>query len=253
MRPRTTVDRLSGVDSVVVIWMLLLLAGVIALIGLALPPDVRRPHEISAWLAGSARRKRDRIAERAAEAAEAVRYAEEIAVAARGAAATAERRRTDCQEAQARVERAWQAYRDADAALDRARRAAAYPSREIIDYPDRERALRRAAQAAHRRGDLSDTQLLDALTHRNGWNPRLHPVEQELVLARAVAAHRLAAYQRALDAEADAWRAADIATAAVRTLRQEAIGAVARADAAREKLPPEVRRAAAPRRSPVPA
>jgi hypothetical protein len=248
MHARTSVDKLSGVDSVVVIWMVLLLAGVISLIGLALPQGVRRPDQISAWLAESARRKRDRADQRAAEAAEAIRYAEEIAVAARGAAGTAERRRVECQEAQARVDETWQAYQAADAARARARRAAAYTGLEQIDYPDRERALRRAARAAHRRGDLSDTQLLDALTHRNGWDPGLHPVEQEPVLARAAVQHRLAAYRRALDAQADAWRASDIATAAVRSLRQEMIAATARADLARAQLPPKERAAATARR-----
>lgn len=235
-------------DSVVAIWMLLLIAGVISLIGLAMPPDVRRPNEISAWLAGNARRKRDRARRRAAEAKESIRYAEEIAVAARGAASTAERRRVECQAAQARVDETWRAYQDADAALTRARRAAVYASLESIDYPERARALSRAVQAAHRRGDLSDAQLLDALAHRNGWNPGLHPVEQELVLARATVQHRLAAYQRAVDAEADAWQASDIATAAVHSLRQELAEAADRADVAHAKLPPKERASSARRR-----
>jgi hypothetical protein len=223
--------------TVVVIWSLLLLLGVLALAGLALPRDVRRPRQVSAWLADNARRRREEAERRAAEAAESRRYADEVAVAARGAESTAERRRAECQAAQARVEETWQAYRRADAALERARRAAAYPSRESIDPADRERALRRAAQAAYRRGDLSDEQLLDALTHRNGWDRSLHPVEQELVLARAAAAHRFAHYRAALTAEDDAWRAADVATAAVRSLRREAAAAAARADAAQAAAP----------------
>jgi hypothetical protein len=224
-------------EIVIVIWLLLLLLGVLALAGLALPRDVRRPREISAWLAENAEQKRAEAERRSAEAAECVRYAEEIAVAAHGAETTAERRRAECQQAQARVEECWTAYRTADAALQRARRAAAYPVRESIDPADREHALRRAAQAAYRRGDLSDEQLLDALTHRNGWNPHLHPAEQELLLARAAAAHRLALYRAALTAEDAAWRASDIATAAVRSLRREAAAATARADAARAALP----------------
>ena len=113
-------------DSVVTIWLLLLLAAVVALAGLALPRDVRRPRQISAWLAGHAARKAEEAERRAAEAAESIRYAEEVAVAAAGAASTAERRRVECQEAQARVDRTWQAYQDADAALTRARKAAVY-------------------------------------------------------------------------------------------------------------------------------
>ncbi|PRY22324.1 hypothetical protein [Pseudosporangium ferrugineum] len=230
---------------VAVIWLGLIVLAVVALGGLALPNGVRRPRQISAWLADSAAQKRADMLGRAAEAQETVRYAEEIAVAARGAAATAERRREECQQAQAAVEQAWQAWQDADAALERARRAAAYatPGSEspADERDDRAQALRRAAQAAHRRGDLSDDQLLDALTHRNGWDPELHPVEQELVLARAAVSHRFAAYQKALDAEDAAWKAADVATAAIRTLRTEVTAAQALADAARQALPEAAR------------
>jgi chromosome segregation ATPase len=223
-------------QSVVTIWFLLLLAGVAALAGLALPRDVRRPRDVSAWLAGNARRRREAAEHEAAEAAEQIRYAEEIAVAARGAQSTADRRRAECRHAQQRVTDTWQAYERADAALTRARRAAAYAVLDAIELPERRRALRRAAEAAHRRGDLSDEQLLDALTHRNGWDPALHPVEQELVVARAAVRHRFALYQQAMDAEADAWRASDVATAAVRSLRVEAASAAARADRARATL-----------------
>jgi len=231
---------------VAVIWLALIVLALAALAGLALPRGVRHPRQVSAWLADSAAQKRAEQERRAAEVQEMLRYADEIAVAAQGAATTADRRREECQQAQAAVERAWQAWQDADAALERARRAAAYevPVTESAPADDAERvqALRRAAQAAYRRGDLSDSQLLDALTHRNGWDPTLHPVEQELVLARAAVAHRFAAYQEALNAEDAAWQAADVATAAVRTLRGEATAAMVAADAARQALP-EVARA----------
>jgi hypothetical protein len=236
---------------VVTIWLLLLLAGVAALAGLALPRDVRRPREISAWLADNARRRRAAAEREAAEAAEAVRYAEEVSVAARGAENTAERWRTEWHQAQERVTKTWEAYERADAALTRARRAAVYASLDSIDYPERAQALRRAARAAHRRGDLSDEQLLDALTHRNGWDPGLHPVEQELVVARAAARHRCALYQDALNAEAGAWRASDVATAALRSLRLEAAAAAARADQARARLRATERTSSARRRVPA--
>lgn len=226
---------------VAAIWLALILLAVIALFALALPRGVHRPRQISAWLAANAAQKRAEAERRAAEAAETIRYADEITVAARGAANTAERRREECQRAQADVEHAWQAYQQADAALGRARRAAAYgiPDAPLDDDERAERAhaLRRLAQTAYRRGDLSDTQLLDALTHRNGWDPALHPVEQELVLARAAVTHRFAAYQRSLDAENAAWQASDIATAAVRSLRQEVTAAEALAETARATLP----------------
>jgi hypothetical protein len=239
------------------IWLALILLAVVALFALALPRGVHRPRQISEWLAATAQQKRAEAERRAEEAAEAIRYAEEITVAARGAANTAERHRDECQRAQAAVERAWQAYQQADATLGRARRAAAYgvPDAPISDEEraDRAQALRRSAQAAYRRGELSDTQLLDALTHRNGWDPALHPVEQELVLARAAVSHRFSAYQDALDAEQAAWQAADIATAAVRSLRQEVAAAMALAEAARAALPENVRPARSARRVAAPA
>jgi hypothetical protein len=89
------------------------------------------------------------------------------------------------------------------------------------------------------------------LTHRNGWDATLHPVEQELALARAAVAHRFAAYRDALDAEQEAWRASDVATAAVRSLRQEVTVAATLADTARAALSPSER--TADRRHRVPA
>jgi hypothetical protein len=244
----------SNGGRVAAIWLLLVLLAVIALAGLALPRGVRRPRQISTWLADNARRKREAEARQAAEAQESIRYAEEIAVAARGAAATAERCRERCQRAQAEVAAAWQAYQDADAALGRARRATAYAApASIPSEAERAQSLRRSAQAAHRRGDLSDTQLLDALTHRNGWDPTLHPVDQELALARAAVVHRFENYRAALEAEQEAWRASDIATAAVRSLRHEVTLAATRADLARSTLPPAQRANGRRHRAPVTA
>jgi hypothetical protein len=246
-----------GGRSAAAIWATLILLALIALAGLALPSGVFRPRQISAWLADSARQRRAEDEGRAAAATESIRYAEEIAVAARGAANTAERRREQCREAQARTQQAWQAYQDADAALTRARGAAAYATptaeRGRDEHAELARALRRSAQAAYRRGDLSGSQLLDALTHRNGWDPTLHPVLQELALARAAVAHRFAAYRECLNAEDAAWQAAGVATAAIRSLRIEVIAAEARAEAARVALPQKARPTRAARRAPATA
>lgn len=240
---------------VAAIWLALILLAVIALFAMALPRGVHRPRQISAWLAANAAHKRAEAEHRATEAAEAIRYADEITVAARGAANTAERRRDECQWAQTEVEQAWQAYQRADVALGRARRAAAYrvPDAPVADEEraDRAQALRRSAQSAYRRGDLSDTQLLDALTHRNGWDPALHPVEQELVLARAAVVHRFTAYQDSLDAEHAAWQASDIAAASVRSLRQEVATAEVLAEAARIAQPQHTHPATNTRRVPA--
>ncbi|MEU8614731.1 hypothetical protein AB0C29_42770, partial [Actinoplanes sp. NPDC048791] len=83
--------------------------------------------------------------------------------------------------------------------------------------------------------------------------PALHPVEQELVLARAAVTHRFSAYQDALDAEQAAWQASDIATAAVRSLRQEVANAEALAEAARVVLPENALPARSARRVPAAA
>jgi hypothetical protein len=229
------------VQSVVTIAILLTLAGVLAFAGLALPSNVRRPRQLTAWLTDRAEQRRAAENRQAAEAAEQIRWAEEVEVAALGAAGTAERRRAECERAQAQVDATWQAYQEADLALTRARRAAAYSSLDSVAYPERAKALRRAAQAAHRRGDLSDEQLLDALLHRQGWNPELHPVEQELVIAKATVAYRWEQHRAALDAEADAWRAADVAIASVRSLRAEVAVAAPQADEARAALPEQTR------------
>jgi len=210
MRPATGVDSLGRVSSLVVIWSVLLLVALLALGWVILP-----------GVSANKRRKEEEAARRAAARDEQLRYAEEIAVAAMGAASTAERRRAEYERAQERVTQTWRSYQDAEAALARVRRASAFVSLEKVDVADRERALRRAARAAHRRGDLSDEQLLDALTHRNGWNPELHPVEQELVIAKAAVRHHAELHRQAVEAEAEAWRADGIATAALRTLRQE--------------------------------
>jgi hypothetical protein len=242
----------SNARPAAVIWLLLVLLSIAALAGLALPHGVRRPRHISAWLAQNARSKRLAEERKAAEATESIRYAEEITVAALGAAATAERRREECQRAQSGVDAAWQAYQDADESLARARRAAAFvTSDEELGAADRARALRRSAQAAYRRGDLSNDQLLDALTHRNGWDAGLHPVEQELKLARAAVRHRFAAYQRALAVEQDAWRAADVAAASVNSLRHEVTAAETLAESARSALAPSERTAQRRPRVPV--
>lgn len=231
-------------QSVVTIAITLSLLAALALAGLALPREVRRPRQLSAWLAARSQQKLAVERQRAAEAAEQVRWAEEVAVAAAGAQSTAERRRDECRQAQERVAETWQAYQDADARLTRARRAAAYTVLDTVPQAERAKALRRAAQAAHRRGDLSDEQLLDALTHRNGWDAGLHPVEQELAIAKAAVRHRREQHRVALEEEAEAWRAADVATAAVRSLRLETIAARTTADQARATLPPAAAQAA---------
>ncbi|MDG4833846.1 hypothetical protein O7627_31725 [Solwaraspora sp. WMMD1047] len=168
------------------------------------------------------------------------RYAEEVTVAAERAAVTAQRRRDEWAQAQDRVEAAWRALDAATAEVDRLAAAAALPAphtpRTPAEYADRERYLHRAAMSACVRKELSVLDLSDALAHRKGWDPRLHPVEQELVLRRAARDELLAAERAAAERERAAWDDAGVALVAARALRQEAAEAADRARQARRRL-----------------
>ncbi|MFK3979955.1 hypothetical protein ACI2K4_06170 [Micromonospora sp. NPDC050397] len=175
------------------------------------------------------------------EVAELTRYAEEVGVAAERATETARRRREEWLAAQDEAEQAWKAYEAAD--LD-ARRVAATTylpvprtPRTPSEYADRERYLHRAALSACGRQELSVLELSDALAHRNGWDPRRHPVEQEVVLRRAVRDGRLAAQRRAAERERAAWQTAEVASVAAQSLRDEAFAAAERARQATKLLP----------------
>jgi hypothetical protein len=128
-------------------------------------------------------------------------------------------------------------YDEAEAAARRFRDAGALPTphtpRTPAEYAARERWLHHAATAAHLRGELSIRQLCDVFAHRGGWNPRLHPVEQEVVLARVVRDGRLARYRAAAERERAAWRDAESAAEAARALAAEAYAAAERARPAR--------------------
>jgi hypothetical protein len=171
----------------------------------------------------------DPVAERAAALADLRRYADEVAVAAAGAAQTARRRREQWLTAEEAMDRAWQVYDEADRAARRFAGAAVLPAprtpRTPAEYAARERWLHHAAMTAHWRGDLTARQLADVLAHRNGWDPRRHPAEQEIVLARAVRDGRLAGYRTAVERERRAWRDAELAAEAARALSVEAYAA----------------------------
>ncbi|MET8838424.1 hypothetical protein ABZV78_31610, partial [Micromonospora sp. NPDC004540] len=157
-------------------------------------------------------------------------HADEVAVAAAGAAQTARRRREQWLTAQDEADRAWRAYDEAEAAARRFAGVAALPAprtpRTPAEYVARERWLHHAAMTAHWRGDLTARQLADVLAHRNGWDPRRHPAEQEIVLARAVREGRRAGWAAAAERERRAWRDAELAAEAARTLAAEAYAAI---------------------------
>lgn len=154
------------------------------------------------------------------------RFADELATAAARAGVTADRRQAEWEAAQRAVDAAWQAYEEAESAATRAIRAAAFPTPETpltpAEYADREKYLHRAAQAAHARGELDTDQLIDALSHRNGFDPRLHPFEQDALLRRLARDGKLRAYKKAAELERTAWHEAEQAKAAKRSLDREA-------------------------------
>ncbi|MFB9236909.1 hypothetical protein ACFFWC_15330 [Plantactinospora siamensis] len=165
--------------------------------------------------------------------AEAARYAGEVAVAAERAAVTASRRRAAWLTAQEVLDRSWSAVEESAAELDRLSAVPAFPApatlRTPAEYADRERYLHRAAMAAYWRGELSAASAIDALSNRNGWDPRLHPADQELALRRAIHADLLTTYRSAAERERSTWREAGTALAAARSLRAEAYAAAERA------------------------
>ncbi|MDG4818439.1 hypothetical protein O7628_23425 [Micromonospora sp. WMMD956] len=215
---------LTEVPLAAAIWSVLLVLALTVLAVLVARPERDHPPAVEAP-AGPA-------APPAPAVADLRRYADEVAVAAAGAAQNARRRRAAWTAAQDAAERAWQAYDEAETAARRFRDAGALPTphtpRTPTEYAARERWLHHAATAAHLRGELSIGQLCDVFACRGGWDPRRHPVEQEVVLARAVRDGRLARYRAAAARERAAWDDAELAAVAARALAAEAYAAAER-------------------------
>ena len=203
-----------SVPQAVAVWLVLLLGIAIAAAAMALPRATRAP-----------------LTE--AETDE-LRYADEVAVAADRAAATAERSRAAWQSAQDELDAAWEAFDAADRLARQTAKAAAYPllsrRRKPGDNVDRQRYLHHAATEACRNRQLSIAQLNDVYAHR-GWNPRLHPVVQEGLVRQAIREHLQTRYLAARQQERAAWQEAEVAAEALRTLRAEAAAAIVRAAA----------------------
>jgi hypothetical protein len=201
---------------------------------------------VRAWLAARRERKQEQRTAPArpspqAQARELRRYADEVAVAAERAGVMAERRHAEWVAVQRTQDAAWRAYEVAAEAARRVDQAAVFPAlTEVDDEPAelaaRRRYLHRAATAAHERGELSAEQLGDALFHRNGWDPTLHPFEQEKVLRHVARDRMLRAYHEAAAIERTAWHAYDVAVAAKLSLHNEALDAALRARRAQSRL-----------------
>ncbi|MDY7084728.1 MAG: hypothetical protein SYR96_06430 [Actinomycetota bacterium] len=208
----------ASVPQATVLWLAILLVIAVAAVFVALPRSAPAEPLTPA--------QRDRL-----------RFADEVAVAAGRAAATAARLRAEWAAAQEEADAAWLAFDEADRQARLTTRAAAFPlmsrRRKPGENADRQRYLHHSAIAACRNREISIAQLNDVLAHR-GWNPRLHPVVQEGLLRNAVREHRLAQYEQAQKREQAAWHESELAAEALRSLRAEAAAAIVRAAAAEQ-------------------
>ncbi|WP_433531089.1 hypothetical protein ACQPYA_02915 [Micromonospora sp. CA-263727] len=216
---------LLDVPRAAAIWLTLLGVVTLAVAGLLLHPR-RFRFDVGARIREAALPSRS---PRAEDDRDQDRWAGEVSVAADRAEATARRQRDEWLATQDEAEQAWQAYEAAEADVRRLSGATGMPLPQTphtpAEYADRERWLHRAALDAYWRRELSVEQLSDVFAHR-GWDPRRHPVEQELILRRAVRDHLFARQRAAREREQAAWQAAERAASAARSLREEAVAAL---------------------------
>jgi hypothetical protein len=218
---------LLGVPRAAVIWVVLVVLAVLALGGL-----------VAAGPRPPRRRPRRPVSPEPA-AAELTRYASEVAVAAERAQQTARRTRSAWLSTQDEAEAAWRAFAAADAEAGRLERTVGLPTprtpRTPAEYADRERYLHRVAMAACAHSELSAVELSRILAHRDGWDPRRHPVDQEVLIRRAIRDGLRTAERAAVDRERAAWREVELTASAAASLRAEAMAAAERASALRPR------------------
>jgi hypothetical protein len=111
------------------------------------------------------------------------------------------------------------------------------PARTPAEYAGRERFLHCAVSAAVNRADLPATALAEVLAGHGGWNPWLHPAEQERAVQLATVAHRRHLHLRAVMAEKAARHDAQLGLSTRDSLRRETAIAASRAAAVRHLTP----------------
>jgi hypothetical protein len=239
-----------GTPTALTIWLSLVTASAIGFCVLT-APAVRRRLAAARQLRQRATHERSQLR---AHVADLERYAGELAVAAQHSIVTAERRRAEWTTAHRMSEAVWRAYERASLAAASAVAATAFrlphsPEHTQTEVPPGEHYLRRAAAAAHRRGELSGREYAAVLLHSEGWDPEQNPADLETRL-RCVASRRLLeAYLTAAEFERAAWRDATIAAAARDSLRTEAGIATLQVASARHALTSPVRVPAVPEAS----
>jgi hypothetical protein len=222
------------------IWAVLLLAAGLSVLALSGVDGARDPHLVLVDAVPFLRRLRQRRAQRRQDAQHAVRYADELAVAAGRATRAAVQWRDHCRQTEQDAITAWQTWQDAEQRLTAIRTASAFampPAQTLAELSDRERFLHLLLDAAADRGDLPASTPTEARAGRGGWNPRLHPVELERVVQQATVAHRRYLYQRATMAEKTARHDARQAVSARDSLLREAAVAAAQAATVRHLAP----------------
>ncbi|MCY1145440.1 hypothetical protein OWR29_46190 [Actinoplanes sp. Pm04-4] len=209
------------------IWATLMLLTFPALLVLGSPETMRRPRRAAREFVAALRGRSAELQRRTEEAAESARFADEIQVAADRADTGARRWQEAWERSEQELNDAYTAWLEADARLRTATSAAAWGTpwsvRTCEEYAARQRYLHREVTAAAERGELPADAVADALAERAGWDARLHPVEQHLVITRASVAWLRERYERAVVAERQAWHDADAARRAAGSLRHEAI------------------------------
>ncbi|XVU26653.1 hypothetical protein ACQPZJ_06270 [Actinoplanes sp. CA-054009] len=223
------------------IWATLMLLTLPAVLVLASPQGVRHPRQALRDIVALFRERGDRRRRLPLEALAATQYADEVRVAADRAELAAARWQERWEQTADDVTIAWQSWLDADARL-RARRSAAafgtpWSAQTPTEYAARERFLHRAVREAASHGWLPTAAVADALAGRAGWDPRLHPLEQELVVHRAAEGHLRDRYERAVRAEREARHDAWLARTTSDSLRQESWAATGRAGRLHHLLP----------------
>ncbi|MGK5683622.1 hypothetical protein [Actinoplanes sp. URMC 104] len=229
----------------VTIWAVLMLLSFPAVLVLGNPAAMRHPRQAAREWVATLRGRAGQHRDLAVEAVEAARFAGELRVAADRAAVGAQRWHQLWEQAGDELTAAWQAWLDADARLRSALAVAAWGTAFRVptgeEYVSRERYLHSALAAAVERGELPAAAVADAAAGRDGWDARLHPAEQDVVIARASAEWLRGRYEQAVAAERAAWQDAERAHRARGSLRDEAHLAAVRAGELSRFLPAPAR------------
>jgi hypothetical protein len=248
-------DMLLTEPAPMAIWAVLMLLSFPALLVLGTPEGVRSPVRALRDALGLLREHGEELWEEALQAERAETFAEEVTVAADQATQAAGRWQESWERAETRMAAAFEAWLDADARLRTGLAAAAYgvpwTAPTCAEYAGRERHLHRVVRAAVEQGLLPAAAIADAEAGRGGWDARLHPLEQDLVVRRASARYLRERYEAAVAEERRAWHDAELSRHTSESLRHEVSAAVHRAGALRRTAPEPV--VARPRRRLTPA